>query len=260
MECEICMKTFANIYSKKRHQTSKSCLKMKEQLIEKQGENSIKVEKLKIENENLKIENNKKCEKFKTKIIKLEKEIVNLKLASEREKAEIYKSDRDDLKECVKEIAYKPRNTTTNNIMNNLGTFDEDKVSQRCKDNIEFFTKKHFLNGQKGASDFTIEYVLKDDEGKPLYTCSDSSRKTFKRIDTKGNIVKDMEAKKLTKITYPHIAEKAQEHYTECIDNTDFNVGTNSEKIMNFLKRRNEIMMMKNDNGVYSKELGLSLE
>jgi hypothetical protein len=163
------------------------------------------------------------------------------------------------LKECVKNIANKPKNAITNNIMNNLGTFDEDKVSQRCKDNIDFFTKKHFLKGQKGASDFTIEYVLKDDEGKPLYMCSDSSRKMFKHRNIEGTISKDPEAKKLTKITYPHISEKAQSIYSELIDNTPFDEA-NRENILRLMKKYGELSKMDSDNCVYSKELGVCLE
>ena len=42
--------------------------------------------------------------------------------------------------------------------------------------------------------------LLKDDDGKSTYICTDTSRQIFKYKDTLGDIQKDVKAKKLTKI------------------------------------------------------------
>jgi hypothetical protein len=152
--CEYCDKSFSTNTILKRHQTSLKCLRRQKELSEKYNVSEYISLRTDFKNQE------KEMEKIREENAKLREKIIDLKISNEKEKVEIYKKDGDDFKQCVKKIANKHKNSITNN----LGTFDEDKVSQRCKDNIGFFTKKHFLNGQKGASDFTIEYVLKDDE------------------------------------------------------------------------------------------------
>jgi len=55
------------------------------------------------------------------------------------------------------------------------------------------------IQGQKGVAKFAYDTMLKDEEGKLKYICTDPSRQIFQYKNEEGEIQKDVKAKKLTK-------------------------------------------------------------
>jgi len=108
---------------------------------------------------------------------------------------------RDD-HEVIKEIAKQPKtttNTTTNNNTLNITSCIDFENINKIKDVIENdFNINYVLDGQKGVAKFVKEKLLKDDDGNPIYICTDPSRQIFRYKDNSGEIKKDVEAKKLT--------------------------------------------------------------
>jgi hypothetical protein len=120
----------------------------------------------------------------------------------------IYKDLADKDRECIREIAKQPRvsNVTKNKIV--LTPFDMTQA--RIKSIVDTsFTRNHLLEGQKGVAKFTVEYVLKDTEGKLMYMCTDPSRHSYKFVDENGEEIKDIKSRKLTEAIYPAVKEKS---------------------------------------------------
>ena len=68
-------------------------------------------------------------------------------------------------------------------------------IPKKCESIYKF--KQCFIY-QKELAQFITEHLLKDDDGKSTYICTDTSRQIFKYKDTLGDIQKDVKAKKLT--------------------------------------------------------------
>ena len=136
------------------------------------------------------------------------------------------------------------------------------KLPERLKDfyeklvNIvteEDFNIDYAINGQKGIAKFVKDKLLKDDNGKPLYICTDTSRQIFKYKDNKGDIKKDVEAKKLTEyIVDGGIKKKtvdvASEWYVD-------DGGIDMEKFDIMMNPQQSILKLNDDNTVFKKEL-----
>ena len=58
----------------------------------------------------------------------------------------------------------------------------------------------YIMDGQKGVAEFTYHHLLKDQEGKSNYLCSDPSRKFFKFLREDGEYERDQKAERLTKM------------------------------------------------------------
>ena len=157
--------------------------------------------------------------------------------------------------ETLREIAKQPKNsTTTNNTLNITSCIDFDNIN-KIKDVIQNdFNINYAINGQKGIARFVKDKLLKDENGNLLYVCTDPSRQIFKYKDNKGEIRKDVEAKKLTDyIVDGGIKKKtvdvANEWYTD--DNGDIDM----EKFNFMMDTQQSILNLKEDNNSFKKEL-----
>jgi TolB-like protein len=126
------------------------------------------------------------------------------------------KEDRDDYKDKVFSLANNPINNTaltnTHNGNNNilmLTPFDMNK--QKFSDVIkESFTKDYMIEGQKGVAKFAVDKLLKDEDGKLQYVCTDPSRQIYKFKTIEGDVERDVKAQKLTKNIIEEIKRKSQ--------------------------------------------------
>ena len=144
-------------------------------------------------------------------------------------------------------------NTTTNTL--NITTCLDFNNIDKIKDVIENdFDINYAINGQKGIANFVKDKLLKDNDGKPLYICTDASRQIFKYKDSTGEIKKDVEAKKLTEyIVDGGIKKKtvdiASKWYTD--DRGDIDM----EKFDLMMDPQQSILRIKDDNNSFKKEL-----
>ena len=156
--------------------------------------------------------------------------------------------------ELFKEIAKQPKNSTTNNTLNITSCIDFDNID-KIKDVIHNdFNINYAINGQKGLARFVKDKLLKDDNGNLLYICTDPSRQIFKYKDVKGEIKKDVEAKKLTE----YIVDGGIKKKTVDVANkwyTDDNGGIDMEKFSLIMNQQQSILNLKDDNNSFKKEL-----
>jgi hypothetical protein len=101
-------------------------------------------------------------------------------------------------------LAKKPttvNNTTTTNTSNNLlmmKPFDMNDKEAFSKAIIDSFDHNYLLSGQKGVARFAVDKLLKDEDGKLKYICTDPSRQVYKFKTNERDIERDIKAKKLT--------------------------------------------------------------
>ena len=94
-----------------------------------------------------------------------------------------------------------------------------------------------------------MDKLLKDDEGNLRYICSDPSRQTFKFKTLGGEIMRDVKAKKLSKLLGSTVIPVTKEMIKEIIRDS------NSDE---FITISNNFMNIKNideDNGDFRMEL-----
>jgi hypothetical protein len=177
----------------------------------------------------------------------LKEEIAGLKA-----KNEIYEVEH----KCILDIAKQPKNiTNTNNkilaIQTSLNLNDIDYVKNALENNYKV---DYILDGQKGLAEFAVENILKDENGKLKYVCTDPSRQIFKYKDELGDIQKDIQAKKLTNYLVDggikiKCSNLASDWWTNDDGCQDF------EKYQLLFEKANEIRNVKNDNSKFKKEL-----
>lgn len=149
------------------------------------------------------------------------------------------------MKDCViNEIAKQPRNYVETN--NQTNTFNNMKPLNMCTDNFsktieESFNKDYFIEGQKGAAKFAVEKLLKDDEGRLMYICTDPSRHIYRYKSVDG-LERDVKAKKLTSVIAENLAKKSHTLGMTEIDKDNDNFFEYSTKYL-------DIKDMENDNG-----------
>jgi len=135
--------------------------------------------------------------------------------------------------------------TTTNNILNISSSIDFKNVNDIKRIIDDDYNSLYALNGQKGAARFLVDKFLTDENGNLKYVCTDPSRHIFKFKNNKGEIKKDVEAKKLTNyIIDGGIRQKINEVLKD--DDVNFDVISNPKV---------EIHNIKNDNNSFKKEL-----
>jgi hypothetical protein len=107
------------------------------------------------------------------------------------------------------EIAKQPKTTTNNKTTNKVSILAPLDLSQeRLKDLVEAnFTNAHLLEGQKGVARFTVEHVIKDEDGKLRYICTDPARHTF-RFKEGDTEIKDVRGKRLSTALAPPVMDK----------------------------------------------------
>ena len=272
MECEFCNKIFSSKSSLNNHQkTTKYCLKLQGKL-EEEGNficdyckktftvktNLIShhgICKEKEFNDNFKKREEELQKEFNKEKEELQKEINELKQKVAELNGRLFTLKDDH--ELIKEIAKQPKtttNNTTNNTLNITTCLDFNNID-KIKNVIENdFDIDYAVRGQKGLAHFVNEKLLKDDNGKLIYICTDPSRQIFKYKDDKGEIRKDVEAKKLTNyIVDGGIKIKTTNVSKEWYTNDDGNLDMTKFTIM--LDQQQSILKLKDDNNTFKKEL-----
>ena len=217
-------------------------------------ENSFNKEKEKLikhfnkEKDKIQNEFNKQKEQIQFKLEEKDKIIIELKETVAELNGRLYTLKDDH--EIIKEIAKQPKNTT----LNITSCIDFDNID-KIKDVIENdFNINYAINGQKGIANFVKDKILKDDNGKPLYICTDPSRQIFKYKDSAGEIKKDVEAKKLTEyIVDGGIKKKTVDIASKWY--TDDNGSIDMEKFDMMMDPQQSILKIKDDNNTFKKEL-----
>jgi len=145
-------------------------------------------------------------EKVDIELSEKDKIIVKINTQLENYKEQLEKQDEriKDLQDKLDKIANKaidrPTNSFTNTTNNNLNIttpidFDDFEIIKDLIDNN--LNANHVVEGQKGLVQFLIDTFLKDTDGNLKYKCTDVSRFIYKFLNNKGEMIKDMDAKKL---------------------------------------------------------------
>jgi hypothetical protein len=280
MNCEFCDKAFSTKGNLIKHQKStKYCIKIQKKSgkeveeIQKytcsfcdkkfyEKSNFTKHELICNEKPNKKIEVlsneieklNKNLLEKDEKICKLEFEILQLK--EENKMIEIKTEKRmlekqtQHLQSTVDEIAKQPR-TTNNNNNKILITTPLDLSKESVKNAIESgFSQEHLMLGQKGVAQFAYNKILKDNDGKLKYICTDPSRQIFQYKSDDGKIQKDVRATKLTQALL-NSEIKTTSHKIAWDNMKD---GDN-EIFMEYTNYYQDIQSMESDNTDFRKEL-----
>jgi hypothetical protein len=107
-------------------------------------------------------------------------------------------------------------NNTVNNIRNNLSTqytLDDIKAEELMELFRENLTEKVFMSGQKGLAKLCTDKLINTKDAKKMICCTDVTRKKFKYMDKKGNVIEDIEAREfVNKVTKP-IKEAGRQVY-----------------------------------------------
>ena len=212
-ECEFCKKIFANKSNMNVHKnTAKYCITARQTAkvcefpceyclyifaTERCLSSHTKVCKTKKAQDNI---------AMKTENMMLNKRVIELEIKLESKTIEL-----DNLSKllkmsqsCVEEIAKQPKITTNNKINNKVSILTPlDLSADRLRELVEAnFTNSHLLEGQKGVARFTVEHIIKDDDGKLQYICTDPARHTFRFKDGDTEI-KDIRGKRLSSALVP---------------------------------------------------------
>jgi hypothetical protein len=218
-KCEFCSNTFKDIYAVKKHQkTAKYCLEI-------QGKTNV-------EKENI--------EKLLLKLTALATE--NTQLKSENT---FLKEENDEYRKTIADIAKTPQtiNNTTNTTQNNLLMLTPFELNRERFSNMikESFTKDYMIEGQKGVAKFAVDKLLRDENGKLQYVCTDPSRQIYKFKTVEGEMERDVKARKLTKSIVEELKKKAQNITLQTVtDDSDvFMLLTNNFQDINDLEEDN---------------------
>lgn len=144
-----------------------------------------------------------------------EKFLTLLKEEHARQIADL-KQQNDKLQENIQNLAREAinrpttsstTNNTVNNIRNNLSTqytLDDIKAEELMELFRENLTEKVFMSGQKGLAKLCTDKLINTKDSKKLICCTDVTRKKFKYMDKKGNVIEDIEAREfVNKVTKP---------------------------------------------------------
>ena len=256
MECVYCKSVFATKTNLNTHQrTAKYCLKLRENL---PGKEYVC----------------KGCDKIFTQQSNLERHIEICKVICKVSRLETeleYKNNYiEKLEQTIKELQHglkdvaviavsRPTTITTtnnthtqnnnqNNILMNLTPFEINKENFAEKIN-EHFNKNYLINGQKGVAQFAVDKILKDDEGKLMYICTDPSRQIYRFKSIDGFVERDVKAKKLTTALYDELRSKSHSISNEEMKNGDSSV------FMLYSGRFQDIKELEEDNSEFRIEL-----
>lgn len=223
--CEFCNKDFTQRQNLKNHQ--ENCISQYKSIIRQKDEI--------ISEKNRKLNNLKNLEQ---KILTLETEL------------KIYKEQSNKIYNTVEEIAKQPRvSTMTNNkiMINTPIDLSYKTVNKVIQNN---FSQEYLVQGQKGIAKFAYDNILKDEQGKLKYICTDAARQIFQFKDEDGSIQKDVRATKLTKALLDGEIKSASHKIAckkmACGGDEEFDSYTNNYY---------EIKDMEEDNSEFSKEL-----
>ena len=206
--CEFCSKTFSSRSNLNTHKkTAKYCISLREPDIiscDHCCKEFTTKKSLNVHNGLCKVKKDKEHQYMKLRIVELEAtleakihEIESLNNVLLRSQA------------CVEEIAKQPKTTTNNKTTNKVSILTPlDLSAERLKELVEAnFTNSHLLEGQKGVARFTVEHVIKDEDGKLQYICTDPARHTFRFREGETEI-KDLRGKRLSTALAPPVMDK----------------------------------------------------
>jgi|UniRef100_A0A6C0J3W5 hypothetical protein len=261
LTCEFCNKSFCSKSSLNNHKkTAKYCLEIQNRELIDVKEFKCKYCKKKFCTQELLNKHELKCidflngkliekdeiiEKQKEDISNLEKKVIELDA-----KLEIYKEQGEKSFEVVEQIAKQPKQQVNNNqkiLINTPLDLSNDAVVQAIQ---EKFSHDYLTQGQKGVAKFAYDVMLKDENGKLKYICTDPSRQIFQYKNDQGVIEKDVRATRLTKAILN--AELKQTSHKIAWDNMK---DGDNEVFMTYTNHYQEIQGMEQDNSEFSKEL-----
>ena len=222
--CPYCKKEFSQSYNLERH--IPTCInKLKQEIIDK---------------EKIIYENNLENQNLKERIIELETENRLLREQSKESQS------------TINEIAKQPRVATTNNNHNKIMITTPVDLSQPTVQLAiqNGFSDEYMVQGQKGVARFAVENILKDEQGKLKYICTDAARQIFQYKNKDGSMQKDVRATKLTKALLDGEL-KSTTHKMACEKMKD---GT-AEEFNLYTDQYYEIKELETDNSNFSKEL-----
>jgi chromosome segregation ATPase len=257
-DCEYCKKSFTSKMRLNKH--IESCLEKSNQLVKQKEDENVVLESqlstaqdriVQKEDENAVLESQLSIAQYR--IIDLENQLKTVRLEIENE---LIKENNDKLKEkndkletTVEEIAKQPKNQQINNKI--IITTHLDLSSQAVQQAIESnFSHEHLTMGQKGVARFAYDNMLKDEQGKLKYICTDPSRQVFQYKNDKGVVQKDVRATKLTKALLD--ADIKQTSHKIAWDKME---GAGDEAFMAYTNHYQNIQGMEKDNSEFSKEL-----
>ena len=138
-------------------------------------------------------------------------------------------------------------NTTNNNTNLLIVDFNKSTIKDSVENN---FTLEHLNEGIKGVAKFTKDYIVKPEEGKRKYICSDPSRCVFKYRDENGVVQKDVRAVKLKNVIKDPIITKSKNLFTD-------NSTSNSNSLTYLFNFFSNILGVKNTvKKIYNKQTG----
>jgi hypothetical protein len=269
--CEYCKKDFSHNKNLIKHQkTAKYCLKIQKEL------NVIQEEEIKVVifhciycDKNLTSKENlhnhhricinkykKNCTESETKNKELSSEIVELK-----HKLDILQTKNDMLEKqmerstsTVEEIAKQPKIQNTTTTTNNTKILIATPLDLSKEGLVEMiqngFSHEYLIMGQKGVAKFAYENILRDEQGRLKYICTDSSRQIFQYKNDDGTVQKDVKAAKLTKALFDGEIKKTSHKIAWAhMENAG------NEEFMQYTNYYQDIQAMEIDNTKFSKEL-----
>jgi hypothetical protein len=262
MECEYCKNSFVSKYSLQTHQKrAKYCIAIQKQtngiinteLVEcKDCNKSYSKHNLFRHKNNCKIRFKNLSEIQAEKIIFLENRVHDLE-----SKLNIYKEMAENNRKCIEDIARQPHiqnnSQTTNqtNQTNNLNILTPmDMKPKSFSEKIKnHFTKDYMLLGQKGVARFAAEKLLRDENGKLKYICTDPSRQIYRFKTVDGEFQRDVKAKKLTQALSNDFALHSHRIAAGINENNDPDI------FVIYTRNFQDIKEMSEDNGEFRNEL-----
>ena len=270
MECQYCKKSYPDKNRLKRHQTTtKSCIRLQHGEIPSKFQTctmcnkeftsiqsmkyhiTICKKKIEIVEEEMEEEkyNHRQTKEQLEYELKLKSDELNLKL-DEIKRLETLLSKNDT--KVSKVTNNNSHNTIENQTINHI-SITNYMTPDRVKDTFSnHFTVEMLLGAQKELANFTVDKFLLGKD-KPVYLCTDRSRKKFAFVDDNGKQVEDVNCEKLVRLITPGL-NKVHEIYEEALFNTDTEI--TEEKLHDTY---DAIRMVRRDGTVYQQQLSKRL-
>ncbi|MDD4930746.1 MAG: hypothetical protein PHG66_01150 [Candidatus Colwellbacteria bacterium] len=208
LHCQYCNKSFTYLCNKTTHENTcpekEIQLRISVALLSQKDKYETEISSLK--------------DKYETEISSLKEIITSLKIeqCKSNEKAEIYTTlfnkEQEFTHNQSSKLIDKSGGSVTNNIKAKNITMNSLNLSQERLEAIkDTYTIKHYERGGIGQADWVVDNVIRDESGTLIYKCTDKNRKNFIYHDDKGNIVTDIQAKKLKEAILPIMNTKLKE-------------------------------------------------
>jgi hypothetical protein len=213
LSCQHCKKSFPKKQNLQVHQqTAKYCLKIQEE--QKQSQSNEVKELLKViqwkDNE---LKQKEKELRQKEKDLKQKDEDLKQKDEDLKQKDEDLREKDRILKDVINSASAPKTNiTVNNNTKYHIGTFDKSAEEINYVIDTEY-TEKDFMRGQKGVAFFTYDKIIRDEEGKPTYYCTDTARGKFVYKNKDGILQTDLKLEALLKLIGDGIIKKSHRIY-----------------------------------------------